>query len=175
MPAQLAWGKKVSAAFRARVRMLAADLLMDHEGPSKLMSCMAFETNETFAANIKNAAGSGAVGLIQFMPATARHLGTTVEELEKLTPEDQLHYVRLYFNPYRGRLRTLSDVYMAILWPAAIGKPDDYVLFAQSSRPVTYRQNLGLDINRDTVITKAEAAAKVELKMVKGLSPALSV
>lgn len=41
------------------------------------MAAMAFESGETFSPSIKNAAGSGAVGLIQFMPSTAKALGTS--------------------------------------------------------------------------------------------------
>ena len=37
-----------------------------------LMAVMSFETGGTFNPNIRNAAGSGATGLIQFMPSTAR-------------------------------------------------------------------------------------------------------
>jgi hypothetical protein len=48
---------------------------------------------------------------------------------------------------------------MAILWPAAVGKSNDYVLFSSPSK--AYEQNKGLDLNKDGNITKAEAAAKV--------------
>lgn len=69
----LAWGKKVSKPFRDRVLRMGAALQAD---PSHLMACMAFETGRTFDPAVRNAAGSGAVGLIQFMPATAQALGT---------------------------------------------------------------------------------------------------
>jgi hypothetical protein len=54
---------------------------------------------------------------------------------------------------------TLEDLYMQILWPRAVGKPLDYVLF--SSPSTAYKQNKGLDANKDGNITKDEAAAKV--------------
>jgi len=62
---------------------------------------------------------------------------------------------------------------MAILWPAAIGKPDDYVLFAKGDpqHPRRYIQNAGLDFNHDGVITKKEAAATVRKNLDKGLRP----
>src|SRR5690606_27830293 len=101
---------------------------------------------------------------------TARNLGTSVEALASMSAEDQLNYVYKYFRPYKGRLKTLSDVYMAVLWPAAIGKPDDFVLWDKQSRPTTYRQNAGLDVNKDGRITKGEAAAKVQAKLEKGRS-----
>ena len=74
----LAWGRKVSQTFRDRVFWIGDELAID---PDFLMACMAWESAETFRANIKNAAGSGATGLIQFMPSTARALGTTAEAL----------------------------------------------------------------------------------------------
>ncbi|WP_051284548.1 transglycosylase SLT domain-containing protein [Desulforegula conservatrix] len=139
--------------------------------PNWLMAAMAFETGETFSPSVKNAAGSGAVGLIQFMPATARTLGTTTDFLGRMKPEEQLYYVESYLKPYKGKLKTLEDVYMAILWPAAIGKPLDYVLFKKDDpkAPKRYLQNKGLDFNGDGLITKAEAAEKVRKKQEKGL------
>ncbi len=162
----LAWGAKVSAEFRARLFEIAAALGVE---PDCLMACIAFESAETFRPDIRNAAGSGAVGLIQFMPATARGLGTSTEALARMTAIDQLDYVRMYFKPYAGRLHTLSDVYMAILWPKAIGKPEDYVLFTQPS--IAYTQNAGLDRDRDGSITKAEAAGLVQAKLERGRLP----
>ena len=114
----IAWGAKVSAEFRRKVIDLCEWLGAD---PSHLMAAMAFETGETFSASVRNRA-SGATGLIQFMPSTARSLGTTTDKLAAMTAEDQLDYVRKYFAPYRNKMTTLSDVYMAILWPAAVAK-----------------------------------------------------
>lgn len=162
----LAWGLKVSAAFRERLFAVAYALQVQ---PDYLMAAMAFESGETFSPSVKNAAGSGATGLIQFMPATAKRLGTTTAALAKLSAEEQLKWVELYFKPWRGRLHTLADVYMAILWPAAIGKPESMVLWDALLAPTAYRQNAGLDTNKDGVITKAEAAAKVQAKLVKGM------
>jgi hypothetical protein len=166
----LAWGKKVSEEFCQRVREIADSLGAD---PNYLMACMAFESGETFSPSIKNAAGSGATGLIQFMPSTAQALGTTTEELASMTAEEQLDYVEKYFKPSRGKLKSLDDVYMAILWPAAVGRPSAYVLFAKNdpTHPKRYIQNAGLDFNKDGKITKAEAAEKVRKKLEKGLLP----
>lgn len=161
----LAWGNKVSAEFRAMVFQICAALGIE---PDYLMACIAWESAETFRPDIKNMAGSGATGLIQFMPPTAIGLGTTVEKLADMSAVEQLAYVQMYFQPYKGRLKTLADVYMAILWPAAIGKPETYVLWEKANKPTTYRQNIGLDINKDQAITKAEAAAKVQAKLVRG-------
>ena len=159
----VAWGAKVSAAFKAKVVRISADLGCE---PDDLMACMAFESGETFSPSVRNAAGSGATGLIQFMPSTATLLGTTTAALARMTPEQQLDYVAKYFRPYKGRLKTIEDVYMAILWPAAIGKPSDHVLFKAPGK--TYAQNRGLDRDGDGRVTKREAAAAVSAKLAKG-------
>lgn len=159
----LRWGSKVSQTFKERVIWVGEDLGFD---PNWLMDCMAFESAETFRADIRNAAGSGATGLIQFMPSTAKALGTTTDRLAQMAPEDQLNFVWKYFAPYKNKIKNLDDMYMAILWPKAVGKADSYVLF--QSGTVAYRQNAGLDINKDNKITKAEAAAKVREKSKRG-------
>lgn len=164
----LAWGAKVSAEFRARVRQIATNLRCD---ASDLMACIAWETGMTFSPSVTNMAGSGATGLIQFMPQTARMMGTSVEALAEMSAVEQLDYVERYFSPFRGKLGTLADLYMAILWPAAVGKPVDYVLWDKASRPTTYRQNAGLDADRDGRITKAECAVKLNAMRVRGLVP----
>lgn len=160
----IAWGAKVSPSFKAKAVQISKDLGID---PSYLMACMAFETGETFSPSVKNAAGSGATGLIQFMPSTATGLGTTTAALAAMTAEAQLDYVKKYFKPYQGKLHTLEDVYMAILYPAAIGKGADSTLF--KSGTTAYTQNKGFDANKDGVITPAEVSAKVRAKYSKGL------
>lgn len=165
---RLAWGRKASQEFRDRLFEICQILGVE---PDYLMACMAFESAETFRPDIRNAAGSGATGLIQFMPNTAKGLGTTTEALAAMTAEQQLEYVLAYFLPYKGRLHTLADVYMAILWPAGIGKSDDWTLWDQASRPTTYRQNAGLDANKDGKITKAEVTSKVLAKLERGRLP----
>lgn len=112
---------------------------------------------------------TGNCGLIQFMPSTAKGLGTSSEALSKMTAIEQLDYVYKYFLPYKGRLKNLGDIYMAILWPAGIGKKDDYVLWTKDKRPTTYLQNKGLDVNKDGAITRAECIKKVIEKKERGL------
>jgi hypothetical protein len=165
---QVAWGSRVSPVFKERIIWVADTLGCD---VNHLMACMAWESGETFRANIKNAAGSGATGLIQFMPSTARGLGTTTAALAAMTPEDQIRYVYEYFKPYAGRLHNLGDIYMAILWPKGVGKTDDYVLFDKKKVPTTFRQNSGLDVNHNGQVTRAECLTKINQKLVKGLLP----
>lgn len=169
MITQIAWGSLVDGDFITKLVAIVHSFNWYDDGATDLMSCMAFESAETFSPTIRNAAGSGAVGLIQFMPATAQGLGTTVENLALLSASEQLDYVAQYFKPYAARIRSLSDMYMAILLPKYIGQPDDSRLFTGGS--VAYRQNAGLDADSDGVITKAEAASIVANKKRKGLLP----
>lgn len=164
----IAWGAKVSQTFRDRVWWIADTLELN---PDDLMSCMAWESAETFSPSIKNAAGSGATGLIQFMPSTAVSLGTSTAKLAAMTAEDQLNYVYKYFRPYKGRLNNLGDIYMAILWPAGVGKPDSFVLWNKATKPTTYRQNAGLDLDKNGSITRGECLVKIQEKLTKGLKP----
>src|SRR3546814_9659954 len=115
----LAWGNKVSAEFREKVFEIAEALQVK---PDYLMAVMAFESAETFRPDIKNMAGSGATGLIQIMPATAKGLGTSTGALARLSAVEQLEWVRKDLKPYSGRLITLSDLYMARSEERRVGK-----------------------------------------------------
>lgn len=163
---RIAWGAKVSAEFLAKAIRTAYEIGAD---PSEFMAAMAFETGGTFSASIVNKQ-SGATGLIQFMPSTARALGTTTELLVLMDEVEQLDWVKKYFvqNGYAGRIGNLPDLYMAILWPKAIGKPPDYVLISDEDGKA-YIQNKGLDLNADGNITKTEAADLVRQRLALGL------
>lgn len=84
---------------------------------------------------------SGASGLIQFMPATARELGTTVEAIRQLSAVEQLPLVQRYFELPRikqyGALGSRLDLYMAVFYPRAIGQGAAYTFPAsvQASNP----------------------------------------
>ena len=168
---EIRWGAKVSVTFKERVIWIAKDLQIGPdpiEGASMLMDCMAFESGESFSPSVRNAAGSSAIGLIQFMSFTAKALGTTTEALGKMTAEDQLNYVYKYFAPQKGKLKNLGDIYMAILWPKAVGKPDSFVLWDRNTAPTAYRQNSGLDSNKDGVVVRGEAVVKIMGKSARG-------
>ncbi|MNX76537.1 hypothetical protein D3C86_1080490 [compost metagenome] len=57
---------------------------------------------------------------------------------------------------------------MRILYPVAVGKAEDYVLFDTVKKPTAYFQNRGLDLNKDGFITKGECATKVQQKYERG-------
>lgn len=162
----LIWGAKVSQEFRVRVREVAAELNMD---PNWLMAVMGFETGYTFDPSIRNP-GSSATGLIQFLDSTARALNTTVAQLAGMTAVEQLTYVGRYYQIYASKIKNLGDAYMAVLWPAAIGRPDSQVLWEKNSGPYQeeYKRNSGLDVNNDGMITRGEASASVNSSYMRG-------
>jgi hypothetical protein len=115
--------------FASSIETLGNDLGVD---PMYLANTMYAES--TLNPSEKNKAGSKAMGLIQFMPRTAANLGTTTDELSRMTPVEQMEYVRRYFsadNLGAGRLRALRNdpsqhnVNMAVFLPSMIGKPVD--------------------------------------------------
>ena len=109
---------------------------------------------------------SGATGLIQFMPNTARNLGTTTAELAQMDGVEQLDYVYKYFKSVGVKPgMKLGDLYMAVFMPAHVGKPDDTVLGqygADGFSGKVYDQNRGLDKNKDGLITIADVKSSVQ-------------
>ncbi|MBU0470180.1 MAG: VWA domain-containing protein [Nanoarchaeota archaeon] len=149
--------KKFALGFLDKVKEVANGLGMD---PNYILAVMSFETGNTFDPCVKNPVSS-ATGLIQFMSSTAIGLGTTTESLCQMSQVEQMDYVKKYFELNGGKkAKTLSDTYMVVLYPNAVGKPESYVLFESPSK--AYEQNSGLDKNKDNKVTKEEAAAKVK-------------
>lgn len=164
----LIWGKKVSQAFRAKVREIAGRLRTD---PNFLMAVMSAETGATFDPAIRNPhPNSTATGLIQFIESTARGLGTTTAQLARMSAVEQLEYVYKYYRPFTGKLNKLSDVYVATMYPAYVGKPRDFVAFRKPSKE--YDQNASLDKDKKGYITIADIAFRVETWYKKGTKQA---
>lgn len=118
--------------------------------PNDLMKVMYFESKLNPAA--KNPYGS-ATGLLQFTSATATGLGTSTFALRDMSNVDQLRYVYLYLKPYAKRLNSLTDMYLAVFYPAALSKPSDYVLPLNST---WVNANKIFDVNGDKKIQKSE-------------------
>ena len=136
-----------------------------------LMAIMSFESAGTFSASVKNPR-STATGLIQFMEFTAKEMGTTTKALAQMTAWDQLNYVYRYFSQKikeRGAIRGFEDAYMAVLWPAGIGKASEFALFIKGTS--SYAVNSGFDKNGDHKVSKAEASHKISERLVQGLRP----
>ena len=149
-------------AFLAEVSAVAGRLSVD---PFHLLAVIDFETAGTFDPSISNP-NSSAVGLIQFVESTAQDLGTSTAELARMGRVEQMAYVERYLQPYAGRMRTVGDIYMAVLYPRAVGRAGSYVLFEQGDG--AYGANRGLDENGDGLVTKREAAARVRQRLRGG-------
>jgi len=137
--------------FVAKVRNIASKLFID---PNWLMAVMYKESGLKHTAVNKM---GGATGLIQFMPSTAKGLGTTTANLLSMSNVEQLDYVYAYFKPYKYKILSYPDLYLITFFPAALSKPIDYI-FQTTKLPasVVAKFNPAIDINKDAVITMSE-------------------
>jgi hypothetical protein len=171
-------------AFLSKLKDISVDLVIN---PDWLMVLMNSETGGSFnpqivnkqAASVKGYDENGkvvrpagtpdskndfdrakyrATGLIQFMPATAKHLGTTNQELYKLNNVQQLDYVHKYFLPVKGKIKGFEDLYLYAFYPYAVGKPDTYIIGSEKS--MDYAKEIvkenPLDTNGDGVLSVSE-------------------
>lgn len=146
-------------AFIAKVIMIASQLGIK---PAWLMLTMRIETAGTFRASIQNSL-SKATGLIQFMPSTAVGLDTTIQDLEKMSNVQQLDYVYKYLKIYASKMKSYEDVYLSVFYPAAVGKPDDYVFgTTPQMRKAIAVQNACYDVDKDLDVTKWEVKAAIK-------------
>lgn len=78
-----------------------------------------------FDPGIKNYGGSGATGLIQFMPETASWLGTSVSALAQMDRIEQMKWVRKYFDKM-GFSKKMKNIYALVgaIWAGNIDKPN---------------------------------------------------
>jgi hypothetical protein len=139
------------AQFLAKVNDVSNRLNIN---PDWLMLVMKHESGLNSKAY--NQAG-GATGLIQFMPATARSLGTTTADLYNMSNVDQLEYVYKYFAPYKRYLTSFEQMFLVTFFPAALGRPDNWVFHtSQLTAETIVRYNPIFDLNKDGVLTVGE-------------------
>lgn|SRR5574344_2199682 len=142
--------------FLAKVKDISSRLGCDYRD---LLALMKSESGLNSRAVNKQ---SGATGLIQFMPKTARGLGTTVDSLRNMSAIQQLDYVEKYLQrckqTYLPGKQTLSagDLY-ALTYRPAMAKKN----ILSHSGELAYSQNKGLDKNRDGYITKDELGQRL--------------
>lgn len=99
---------------------------------------------------------SGASGLIQFLPKTARGLGTTAEAIRAMTPEQQAPYIERYLRQAGVTSGMgLEQVYAAVF--SGHASKAGGVLYRESDGRA-YSDNKGLDLDGNGEITSAEAA-----------------
>ena len=123
-----------------------------------LLRIIEFETAGSWSPSVK-APTSSATGLIQFIESTAQGLGTSTADLAQMSRAEQMQYVEKYLEPYKGRINNFGDLYMAVHWPAGVGKEDNYVMYERGS--AAYDANRSLDTNGDGTVTRGETLGRV--------------
>ena len=154
-----------NSEFISGVQGLASEFNVD---PADLVKIFDFETAGNFRTG-NHGNGSSATGLIGFMADTAKEMGTSVQHLASLTQTQQLPYVAQYFR-MKGLDKIpnpdITDVYSAVIWPAAMGKPDHYVLFSKGS--AEYEGNKSLDVDGDGHVTRGDLRTRIGQYKNKG-------
>ncbi len=143
--------------FWTELQLVAARLKTQ---PAWLLNVIACES--LFIPSARNSLpGQTAMGLLQFIEATAQSLGTTTEAIRRMNPVEQLSLVERYLTSFRGRLNNLADVYMAVFRGFIVEGENASVVapLDNSNREQRiYSLNKWLDINRNGKITKGELA-----------------
>ncbi len=122
------------------------------------------------SADPKVRAANRAVGLIQFMPDTAKYLGTSTQKLYAMSAVDQLHYVYAYFKPWAGKIHSYFDLYLITFFPIAVGKPDDFIIQTDKLKASTIaKQNPFFDMNKDGQLTVGEIKRRMYLSIPEAL------
>lgn len=100
--------------------------------PNWLAAVISFESN--FSTSIQNPY-TNAVGIIQFTRDSGNVNYKTIagtkyyiEDIKKMDFIQQLELARLYYSPYKGKIKGFHDLYLATFFPIAIGKPDSWIL-----------------------------------------------
>lgn len=145
---------KDDPAFTAELNRVAQKFNIN---ANDLLAVMLVETGGTLRPDIRNPK-SKATGLIQFLPSTARGLGTTIDELARMSRAEQMKYVEKYLVDNKlPQGATGGQIYAAVFLPAFI---NDEVLTVKGED--YYESNEGLDYNRDNKITRTDLNEHVE-------------
>lgn len=162
--------KENKQEFLDKVRIIADKLAID---PNDLMSVMFLESG--LDSHIVNKLAvqkgiDGATGLIQFMPDTARELGTTTTKLKNMTNVEQLDYVYKYFLRYKSKLKDFTSLYMVTFYPVSLNhQTDNKWIFGSEvsmSRAQTVRNwNPGFDLSGNGYITISDFKQAILLRL----------
>lgn len=155
------WNKKapwLSDAFYSKTTAISQRLGCD---PNDLMAVMYSESGLKSTAGNKN---GGATGLIQFLPSTAKSLGTTTSALRNMSAEQQLSYVEKCIAGTKkmagfksGDKLDTGTLYSLVFLPAFAKRE---VLTSKGSK--YYAANAGLDTNHDGQITKSDLRKRLQ-------------
>ena len=160
----------LNESFSLKLNKISNDLSMN---PRDLLLVMFLESGVNPAAVNPN---GKATGLIQFMPSTLRDMGLSSNEIRnfgKKSAEDQLDYVKQYVQAHRGLIggkpfTSATQYYIANYYPIALQrwhgsspiKNANVVVTRKNAKDpnerAAYSQNIGLDSNKDGVITVSD-------------------
>ena len=136
--------------------------------PADLVGLMASESS------LDPAADNGThVGLIQFSADRAEELGTTQEELVKMSRAQQMKFVEKYFdivNLPKGASK--GELYTSVFMPQYTDRGTDFELSTKFDKfsdgepgnPSVYAANQGLDADEDGFITIEEMGSRITSK-----------
>ncbi len=154
------WSKKnpkLTQAFFNKVVQVAKRVNCN---PNDLLCMMSSESGLNPSARNKS---SNATGLIQFMPSTAKGLGTSCSALSSMSAEQQMVYVEKCIMNSK-KMAGLGNqkigpgtLYALIFLPARAGKD---ILTTRGEK--YYNSNKGLDLDNDGKITKADLAKRIK-------------
>lgn len=145
----------VSVSFASKVKQVAKELQIN---PDWIMMVMFNESHFNPAATNS----IGAVGLIQFVPSTYQAWGYTKAQMQNMSATDQLDLVKHFYWNARGKFSSYPDLHLFAFFPAALGKPDNWVLeTSHLSAQTVATHNPGFDLNNDGKITVGEYKQKV--------------
>jgi hypothetical protein len=135
--------------------------------PIDLIAAMNLETGKSFNPAQPNLKGSGAMGLIQFMPAIAIENGTTTAELSNMSRVQQMAVVERYFRRWRWPGPVVGDqynVYLTIFLPAYRYKKDVLVSSSDTGDDLRYynANKRAYDPNNTGQITVKAVAGAVD-------------
>lgn len=99
---------------------------------------------------------TGYSGLIQFSPESAKRSGTSLRALRRMDAVAQMDYVHNYLGRYKHDKDKPADSYLSVAYPAAMYKPDDYILGKGKRIGIIARQNPGWDRDKNGVVTAGE-------------------
>lgn len=144
--------------FQKKLQKIASDL---GTSPQAIMSVIKHESGgNPQAVNPR----SNAIGLIQFMPSTARRLGTSVEDLKQMDAVQQLDFVYKYYKLTGVGDGSVGDLYVATFMPKYLGYPPNTVLGQKGANGFSgavYAQNHELDRQGNGQITIADIKKSV--------------